>query len=292
MPCRKGMVMTRKAHPKFTDRELGVVYKALSCIKEVDGQGEAVIDFEKLWKCSGYTTFHITKGRWEHIMRKLAENAKTVDTTRAALANNESTDDNMKGDQKGKNKRKTVKFAADTKTGSDNDASSSHPEPKKARTSKKQAGKKRAAKNPAVEETEEEVEARLKEIVEHPDHEGASNIQKTIDNYDIAQQYASHGGFPLSTFQYPHVGQAYGSQTYSNGESSSGLQQHPALAEDSTYFQNAFNEQAQRRFDDLLNGNDMFSDNAQIPAPPPAGFGFGLGVYAEPENDGNPDFIS
>ncbi|KAI0192269.1 hypothetical protein EV127DRAFT_510567 [Xylaria flabelliformis] len=297
MPCRKGMVLTRKAHPKFTDRELGVVYKALSCIKEVDDQGEVVIDFEKLWKCSGYATIHITKGRWEHIKGKLAENAKIVDATRAAFANNESTDDNMRGDQKGKNKRKSVTFAADAKKGSDNDASSSHPEPKKARTtkastSKQQTGKKRAAKNKAVEESEEDEEARIREILEHPGHEGASNIRNTIDNYDIAQQYTGHGGFPLGGLQYSNVGQAYGSQAYNYGGSSSRLQPHPDLAEDSTYFQNAFNEQAQRHFDDLLNGNDMFNDNARIPAPPPAGFGFGLGVYAEPDDDGNPGFIS
>ncbi|KAI0552697.1 hypothetical protein F4679DRAFT_581203 [Xylaria curta] len=291
MTRRKGMLMTRNGHPKFTDRELGVVYKALSCIKEVGDQGEAVIDFEKLWKCSGYTTLHITKGRWEHIMGKLARNDKAVDTARAALAKDESTEDNMGGDQKGKNERKTVRFAADTKTSSDNDASSSQPEPKKARTtktstSKQQTGKKRTAKKPAAEEDEEAI---IKRILENPGHEGASSSQEGINNYSFAQEYDGHGGYPLGAPPYPHFGQAYGAQQYDNNAAPA--QDYPDLAEDSTYFQNAFDENAQRRFDDLF-GNDMFSDNAQIPAPPPAGFGFGLGVYADPDDDGNPNFLS
>ncbi|KAI1754777.1 hypothetical protein F4782DRAFT_552704 [Xylaria castorea] len=337
---------SRTAHPNFTDRELEVVYKVLSsCVKGVNDQGEVMVDFNKLWKLTEYKNHRSTRGCWENIMKKLAQNSKAVEDVRAALADDESNeDDNMGGDQEasnvsiGKRKRKATTPATATKP---------RPKPKKARTTKtgapkKQTGKKRAAKNPAVEE-DEGVE--LEDNVEyhgqaHDEGEAGSSIQGTINNFGasayhnqqhlLAQQYTNRGGstyglqVPSSAPQYPGAGNAYGAQPYigaqqfantigapqyaNNGESSYGTQAHtglqqyannaahvqgyPGLADDSTNFQNAFDEQAQREYDDHFDVNNMFSDNALVPDRPPTSYGFGMGAYAEPDNDENPDYIS
>ncbi|KAI0860372.1 hypothetical protein F4860DRAFT_514986 [Xylaria cubensis] len=73
-----------------------------------------------------------------------------------------------------------VRFAANAKTGSNNDASSSYPKPKKARTtktstSKQQTGKKQAIKNKAVKKSKADKEAKIKEILEHL---GYTNYEK------------------------------------------------------------------------------------------------------------------
>ncbi|RYC63088.1 hypothetical protein CHU98_g3126 [Xylaria longipes] len=353
-------IYSHAAHPNFTNRELEVVHKAFSCIKDND-EGEAVIDFKKLWKCTGYMNSRSIKIRWVHIMEKLAQNAQALEAARAVLADNETTEDeNMGGNQKvgnasvGQHKRKAAGFTTtnNTNTSSDgaNNSSTSGPKPKKARATKtgspkKQKGKKRAAKSPAVEENKRVVFQRGVDGHGHAygGGEGASSIQGPVNNYGastypvqqqpIAQQYTNHAGSTygpqagLGVNQYSNIGDAYGAQTHAgsaqqyainntgtlqyanNGESSYATetyfdsQQHannasytqdfPDPVGNNTDVESAFDEQAQREYDDNFDDNTMFSADARVPGHrPPKEWGFGIGNYGEIDNDNNPVFQS
>ncbi|KAI0472494.1 hypothetical protein F4859DRAFT_515337 [Xylaria cf. heliscus] len=234
---------TGTAYPDFTSRELEVIYKALSCIKEINDQGEVVIDFKKLLKSTEYPNTRTIQERWDRIKEKLAQNSEASEADRAALANNESAeDDNMRiiikkpGSAGPSNhKRKVSEVATTTDTNPDpkgaNDASVPDPKPKKTRapkssTSKKQAGKKRASKKPAAEEDEE--------------FDGTSSIRGPVNNYGapaypiqqngVAPQYANNSGHPYGlrsqtgALPYPNIGDAYGAQPYTFNN---GAQQYP-----------------------------------------------------------------
>ncbi|KAI0437225.1 hypothetical protein F4803DRAFT_556215 [Xylaria telfairii] len=342
------------AQDNLTPRELDVLCKFLTCIRGVDEQGRLITDYYKLCEIAGFENPQAAEDCVNEILGKLSRISQSHEATVNTQANNESTDDNMEGNQKaGKTSKASVgqrkRKATETDT---NNASPSNPQPKKARTTKtstpkKKPSKKQAGKKPVTGDDEEVLSE--DDVYGHIQNEGASGIEGPVNSYatpaypiqqhPVAPQFANSGeeGFYLPVHhQYPNIGDFYDTAQYANtggappyannGESSYGarpqydtwaqfgdqgqlgtqalldLEQHPnnpllALNSDpvggnSTLGQGAFDEQAQRHFDNNFSTNDMFSDNAQVPYRPPTDFGFGLGTFADYDNDDNSHFNS
>ncbi|KAI1124115.1 hypothetical protein F5Y10DRAFT_285429 [Nemania abortiva] len=259
---RRGKIRgTYTIHDKLTNRELDILYKALSCLMGITDDGQGKIDLRKLALDTGYEGPESARAAWNRIKKKLADNSAAVDAARAAL---NAFDSDSEEDSPEDLEQDNMSDDQDVEDDADGHAGPA----KRARTY--------WARVPIIkeEEVEEDWGVSSQDHTYNPEAANPENV-----NPGQTVHYAEEADPPV--FQ-------YGNNTGASSQFNFNLIDHNLVA------QRSWDEVAQRAFDegqinDGFGPGGVFGEGTLPPLPPP-GYSFGMGSYVNYNDDEIPTF--